>query len=121
MEKSPFREVWVEIPDGQSMCALINDEWGRLMYLRYKGDAGFSSRNINYEGPAEPTIEYRLDNGQHGEHPASWAYPVYIIEHALHFSKHSKRHLRLFIGTMIQKTALNWNIKKLTVNYNCIA
>ncbi|MFH6598459.1 Imm1 family immunity protein [Ectopseudomonas khazarica] len=85
MEKSPYREVWVEIPDGQSMCALINGEWGWLMYLRYKGDAGFSSRNIKYKGPAESTIEYRLDNGQHDEYPASWAYPVAVIEHALQF------------------------------------
>ena len=85
MEKSPYREVWVEIPNGQSMCALINGEWGWLMYLRYKGDAGFSSRNIKYKGPAESTIEYRLDNGQHDEYPASWAYPVAVIERALQF------------------------------------
>ena len=91
------------------------------MYLRYNGDVGFSSRNIKYEGPAKSTIEYRLDNGRHDEYPASWTYPVDVIEHALHFSKRSKRHLRLFIGTMIQKMALNWNTKRLTINYNCVA
>ncbi len=55
------------------------------MYLRYNEDSGFSSRNANYKGPTESTIEYRLNNGQHDEYPASWAYPVDVVEHALHF------------------------------------
>ena len=32
MEKSPFREVWIEIPDGQSMCALI-EKRGQIYLL----------------------------------------------------------------------------------------
>jgi hypothetical protein len=85
MSESPFREVWAEAPDGQSMCALINGERGWLMYLRENGDAGFSSRNPTYAGAADATIEYRLDNGQLDEYPASWAYPVKVIESALRF------------------------------------
>jgi hypothetical protein len=44
------------------------------MCLRYDGDAGFSSRNPRYEGPANAVIDYWLSNGQRDEYPASWAY-----------------------------------------------
>ena len=85
---SRFREVWVEAPDGQSLCALINGDVGWLMYLREPGDAGFSSRNLAYAGPAGATIEYRLSNGQHDEYPAAWALPVETVERALdHFRR----------------------------------
>jgi hypothetical protein len=36
-----YEEVWVRLPDGQSLCALINGDWGWLMYLREEGDSGF--------------------------------------------------------------------------------
>ena len=85
MNESRYREVWLESPDGQSLCALINSNLGWLMYLRESGDAGFSSRNPNYSGPADATIEYRLNNGQQDEYPASWALPVVEIERALNF------------------------------------
>ena len=55
------------------------------MYLRENGDAGFSSQNPNYSGPADATIEYRLSNGQQDEYPASWALSVAEIERALNF------------------------------------
>lgn len=91
MNEPQYREVWLESPDGQSLCALINGGQGWLMYLRENGDAGFSSRNPNYNGPADATIEYRLNNGQHDEYPASWALPVTEIERALsYFRKEHK-------------------------------
>ena len=85
MTESPYREVWVETPDGKSMCALINGDYGWLMYLRENGDAGFSSRNPEYDGPANATIEYQLSNGQQDRYPASWAIPVAVIDRALRF------------------------------------
>jgi hypothetical protein len=63
--ESSFEETWVQSPDGQALCALINGDRGWLMYLREEGDSGFSSRNPDYDGPAEAQIEYRLSNGQH--------------------------------------------------------
>ena len=51
------------------MVALINGEFGWLMYLRYDGDAGFSSRNPSYQGPSDAMIEYFLSNGQLDEYP----------------------------------------------------
>ncbi len=65
------------------MVALINGEFGWLMYLRYDGDAGFSSRNPSYQGPSDAMIEYFLSNGQLDEYPASWALPTGDVRRAL--------------------------------------
>jgi len=90
--ESPFSEIWVESPDGQSLCALINGNRGWLMYLRESGDSGFSSRNPDYVGPSDAAIEYRLNNGQHDFYPASWALPVSTIRQALAYfeSEHQR-------------------------------
>lgn len=84
MHEVDFREVWVELPDGQSMCALTNGDMGCLMHLRYKGDAGFSSRNPAFSGDESVMIEYVLSNGQRDD-PASWALPKSVIDGALEY------------------------------------
>ena len=73
--RTPFLEVWAELEDEQSICALVNNEknLGWLMYLRTPDDAGFSSRNPDYVGPPSTVIQYRLENGQMDEYPAFWA------------------------------------------------
>lgn len=81
--ESPFEEVWVHSSDGQALCALINGDRGWLMYLREEGDAGFSSRNPDYDGPADAQIEYRLSNGQQDFYPASWALPIADVRRAV--------------------------------------
>jgi hypothetical protein len=50
----------------------MNGEAAWLMFLRFEGDAGFSTRNPNYSGPHGGVIEYYLSNGQRDEYPASW-------------------------------------------------
>ena len=91
-DKSQFDELWVELPDGQSMCALINGDRGWLMYLRHgDGDAGFSSRNPDYAGPPDAMIEYQLSNGQHDLYPASWAYPIAQIREGLEYFRQYQR------------------------------
>lgn len=82
-EKSPFEEVWVQAPNGQALCALINGELGWLMVLRSEGDAGLSSRNPAYVGPPEAQIDYRLNNGQRDSYPASWALPIAEVRRAV--------------------------------------
>jgi hypothetical protein len=68
-----FSEVWIWHTAGwPAICALINGAAAWLMYLRYKGDAGFSTRNPLYAGPEKAVIEYHLSNGQHDEYPAAW-------------------------------------------------
>jgi hypothetical protein len=59
-----LREVWIDVEDGPALCALFNGGIGWLMYMRESGDAGFSSRNPEYQGKADAVLEYRLSNGQ---------------------------------------------------------
>lgn len=82
-DEAQFDERWINLPDGQAMCALIHGEVGWLMYLRGHGDAGFSSRDPAYGGPPAAQIEYRLNNGQRDFYPASWALPVFEVRRAL--------------------------------------
>jgi hypothetical protein len=68
-----FSEVWINHNDGwPAICALVNGEAAWLMYLRYEGDAGFSTRNPQYAGPEKAVIEYHLSNGEQDEFPAAW-------------------------------------------------
>jgi len=85
---SPFAEVWLNNPDGwPTICALINAKSAWLMYLRFEGDSGFSTRNPEYRGSSEVKIEYCLANGQRDEYPASWdistAQAVRVLEYFL--------------------------------------
>jgi hypothetical protein len=82
---SQYQEIWIETSDGPAMCALINNEVGWLMYLRHKGDSGFSSRNSKYQGSLDAVIEYVLSNGQKDAYPASWALPVGEVKRALEY------------------------------------
>jgi hypothetical protein len=73
LKRTQFSEVWINHTAGwPAICALVNGEAAWLMYLRYKGDAGFSTRNPLYAGPEKAVIEYHLSNGQQDEYPASW-------------------------------------------------
>jgi hypothetical protein len=80
-----FREVWIEVKDGPALCALFNGRIGWLMYMHESGDAGFSSRNLDYEGKADAMLEYRLGNGQHDFYPANWALPENGVIKALEY------------------------------------
>ena len=88
---TPFDEIWLESPDGQSLSAFVNGDRGWLMYLREAGDSGFHSENPDYNGPADVTTEYELSNGQHDWYPASWAVPIADVRLALEFFKREHR------------------------------
>ena len=90
-DQSPFDDVWVTLPDGQIMSALINGEVGWLMYTREEGDAGFSSRNPHYDGPQDAEIEFVLSNGQRDLCPASWALPIAEVRRALEYFQREQR------------------------------
>jgi hypothetical protein len=80
-----FREIRDVASDGQSLSALINGDLGWLMYQRGPDDPGFSSRNPNYAGVADATIEYVLGNGQRDEYPAAWAFSTSEVLRALEY------------------------------------
>jgi hypothetical protein len=73
VRRAEFSEVWINHTGGwPAICALVNGEAAWLMYMRYEGDAGFSTRNPLYAEPARAVIEYHLSNGQQDEYPAAW-------------------------------------------------
>jgi hypothetical protein len=78
-----FAEIWVDHGGFPALCALVNGEQGWLMWVRYDGDAGFSSRNPGYSGPSSIEIEYMLANGQVDRYPAAWAYSRALVFDAL--------------------------------------
>ncbi|SRR5579883_2451546 len=88
-----FEGIWLELPDGQTIAALINGGLGLgwLMYMRWNGDAGFSSRNPRYDGPPDAEIEYDLSNGQRDLYPASWAFPVGEVRRAVDYFEREHR------------------------------
>lgn len=91
---SQYKEIWIDSDEqgiGATICALINGDKGWLMYLRYHGDAGFSSRNPNYSGDENATLEFELSNGQLDEYPLSWVLPIDEVNQALtYFAKYKK-------------------------------
>jgi len=85
-----FKEIWLNGMNGESLCALINGSRGWLMFLRYEGDAGFSSRNPNIRSDKE--MKYILSNGQEDLYPENWSYPIETISSAMHsFLKDNQR------------------------------
>jgi hypothetical protein len=78
-----FAEIWVDHDPFPSLCALLHRKSAWLMYLRYDGDAGFSSRNPGFRGHGDLPMQFMLSNGQVDEYPASWTYPAETAFEAL--------------------------------------
>ena len=90
-EKEQYKEIWIyseaDNDDESSMMALINGDWGWLMYLREECDAGFSSRNPDYMGTDDDgkTMDFLLSNGQLDYYPLSYVLPIEQIMKALEY------------------------------------
>ena len=76
-----FKEVWLHHQNGASLCALINKNVGWLMYIRFEGDSGFSTRNPNLI--SKNTIEFKLSNGQMDHYPEHWTYDLKTLSDAM--------------------------------------
>ena len=68
--------------NGATLQTLVQGDRGWLMFTRFSGDPGFSSRNTRYVGPEDACSEYELDNGQIDSFPDSWTYPIETIDKA---------------------------------------
>ena len=77
MKNLDIRRFGLIIP--QDPLCVENAGW--MMYLRYEGDTGFSSRNLD-EASAEE-IEFVLDNGQEDLYPKNWMYPLSVLKEAM--------------------------------------
>lgn len=72
IHRRPFAEAWMQPASAwPTICALVNSDAAWLMYLRFDGDAGFSTRNPGFSGTPHAVIEYRLTNDQRNEYPAA--------------------------------------------------
>lgn len=96
-EKEQYKEIWIYSEeteeDERAMMALINEDWGWLMYLCEEGDTGFSSRNPDYAGTDDDgkMMDFMLSNGQFDHYPLSYVLPVEQVMKALdYFEKHHK-------------------------------
>jgi hypothetical protein len=87
-----FREIWLNVPDFPTLSALVNRAGGWLIYMRHAGDAGLSSRNVNFGGNPDELAKYQLSNGQVDDYPASWGFPEADVFEALaYFLEHGSR------------------------------
>jgi hypothetical protein len=71
--KSTHAEVWLSRESGEVLTTLVN---GERAWLRYEGDAGFTSRDPMHAGPKGAMLEFHLSNGQRDEYPESWTIPT---------------------------------------------
>lgn len=67
------------------LIALINRKRSFLVYFRYAGDAGFSSRDPNYKGSPTATLGFAI-SGQADEYPVAWTVPTTAALHALEYA-----------------------------------
>lgn len=69
------------------MMALINGVYDWLMYLREKGDSGFSSRNPEHEGTKDDrkVMDFMLSNGQLDYYPLFYVLPTEQVMKALNY------------------------------------
>lgn len=88
--KEQYKEIWLEGPAGNSLCALINGDCGFLMYLDSEADDGVVSSNPSVI--SSESMNFKLSNGQIDVYPKSYTCPISVIKCALDsFAKNNKR------------------------------
>ena len=58
------------------LIVLTSGDRSFLVYFRYSGDAGFSSRHPSYTGPPAATLDFTISNGQVDQYPLAWTAPT---------------------------------------------
>lgn len=71
---SGFSEVWLVIENGPYISTLINHSADRafIIFGRYEGDPGLSSRSTEPAFMSDQPLEFYLGNGQCDEYPMAW-------------------------------------------------
>lgn len=86
-----YKEIWIELENGQAMCALINNNRGWLMCIMNEEGNSLSSRNPDYIGDEETTLDFMRNNGQCDYYPLSWCLSVDIVYHVLNYFEQEKK------------------------------
>ena len=93
-EDGKYREIWVELheteEDERAMCGLINGDWGWLNYYAEEGDLGLSSRNPDYRGGEEDTMDF-ITNGELDPYPLAWVIPAALVMEALTYFEENRK------------------------------
>lgn len=67
-------EIWISEDSKTTLCALLNERCGWLMFLRFPEDSGLSSRNPMREQIGSGDETFVLANGQADTYPSSWTF-----------------------------------------------
>ncbi len=74
LQKQQWADVWLSMEaDGPVLCMLKSDDRAFLLWMRERGDPGFSSRGRGRRNA--PPQRFRLSNGQVDAYPAEWTIP----------------------------------------------
>lgn len=81
-----FAEIWLSLnkQDTPSLCILVNKERAFVMYLRYNGDVGYTSRDLTKSNTTEK-IDFYLANGQLDKYPLFSTIPIQDAIKALQY------------------------------------
>jgi hypothetical protein len=71
-----YLELWLTLPGDTCISALINDGRALVIFGRYDGDAGLSSRSRDVADDSGQQMEFYLSNGQRDEYPLAWTVPT---------------------------------------------
>jgi hypothetical protein len=71
-----YFELWLTLPTDICISALINNDRALVIFGRYDGDAGLSSRNPDNADDNGKQIDFYLSNGQRDEYPLAWTIPT---------------------------------------------
>ena len=71
-----FLELWLTLPADICISALINDDRALVIFGRYDGDAGLSSRSRDFADDDGQQLEFYLSNGQRDQYPLAWTIPT---------------------------------------------
>jgi hypothetical protein len=74
-----------------ALYILTNGNRALLVYFRYEGDTGFSSRNPTHVESQDAMLDFRLSNGQVDQYPTSWTVSIQdALRAAQHFFFHGE-------------------------------
>src|SRR5262245_3170779 len=64
-----YLELWLTLPADTCISALINDDRALVIFGRYDGDPGLSSRNRDFADDDGQQLDFYLSNGQRDQYP----------------------------------------------------
>lgn len=117
---APGQLVRFEHDDGMILTGAVYGEGAFLLYQQDENDAGWSSRNPTYAGPAGAVLPLLLENGQRDDIPACWVIPLHEAIRAAEyfFSSGERAPWVCWHDDYFPQERIKWQGKVLTVLVN---